>query len=79
VVSRPVSDTSRANPRLWAECVVGASIEEDYLGMFRAAGFTEIALLRSFDYFAASSNPDTRRVAAALGAKAIEIWMSRPA
>jgi hypothetical protein len=37
---------------------------------FRAAGFR--------DYFAASSNADTRRVAAALRAKAIEVRMSRP-
>jgi SAM-dependent methyltransferase len=78
VVAQPVSEASRANPKLWAECVVGASVEEDYLGMFRAAGFADLAVLRSLDYFAASSNAETRRVAAALGAKAIEIRISRP-
>jgi SAM-dependent methyltransferase len=78
VVSQPVGESCRANPKLWAECVVGASIEADYLEMFRAAGFRDVSVLRGFDYFAASSNADTRRVAAALGARAIEIRMSRP-
>ncbi|MCR4265088.1 methyltransferase domain-containing protein [Nitratireductor sp. ZSWI3] len=78
VVGKPVSENARANPKLWAECVVGASIEEDYLEMFRAAGFENIVVLRGLDYFAASSSDDTRRVAAALGARAIEIRMSKP-
>jgi arsenite methyltransferase len=79
VVGKPVSESSRANPKLWAECVVGASIEDDYLEMFRSAGFEDVVVLRSFDYFAGSANDDTRRVADALGAKAIEIRMSKPA
>jgi len=79
VVAQPVREASRANPRLWAECVVGAAIEEDYLEMFRAAGFHAVTVLRGFDYFAGSSSADTRRVAAALGARAIEIRLSKPA
>jgi arsenite methyltransferase len=78
VVGKPISDSSRANPRLWAECVVGASIEDDYLEMFRAAGFRDVTVLRSFDYFAASSSSDTRRIAGAFGAKAIELRLSKP-
>jgi arsenite methyltransferase len=77
VVSQPIGESSRANPKLWAECVVGASIEGDYLDMFRSAGFSEVTVLRSFDYFTGSSNADTRRVAGALGAKAIEIRISK--
>lgn len=78
VVGKPISENSRANPKLWAECVVGASIEEDYLGMFRQAGFEDITVLRRFDYFSTSSSADTRRVAGNLGARAIEIRMSKP-
>jgi arsenite methyltransferase len=78
VVARPVADSSRANPQLWAECVVGASIEDDYLEMFRTAGFTDLTVLREFDYFAGSASADTRRVASGLGAKAIELRMSKP-
>jgi len=77
VVSKPIGESSRANPKLWAECVVGASVEEDYLDMFRRAGFGDVTVLRSFDYFSGSSNADTRRVAGGLGAKAIEIRMSK--
>lgn len=77
VVSKPIGESSRANPRLWAECVVGASIREHYLEMFHLAGFSDITVLRSFDYFSGSSSADTRRVAGSLGAMAIEIRMSR--
>jgi arsenite methyltransferase len=77
VVGKPISESSRANPKLWAECVVGASIEESYLDMFRSAGFQDVTVLRGFDYFSGSSNADTRRVAGALGARAIEIRMSK--
>ncbi|WP_159590403.1 methyltransferase domain-containing protein [Chelativorans xinjiangense] len=78
VVGKPISENSRANPKLWAECVVGASIEDDYLNMFRDAGFEDVSVLRGFDYFAASSSDDTRRVAGALGARAVEIRMTKP-
>jgi arsenite methyltransferase len=78
VVSKPVSENAKANPKLWAECVVGALIEEDYLDLFRTAGFSGVTVLRSFDYFSASASPDTRKIATALGAKAIEITMQRP-
>lgn len=79
VVGKPISESSRANPKLWAECVVGASIEENYLDMFRSLGFEGVTVLRGFDYFAGSSNADTRRIAGALGARAIEIRMSKRA
>lgn len=78
VVSSPVSEKSRGDPKLWAECVVGAVVEENYLDLFRAAGFTDVTVLRGFDYFSASVSADTRRVAGALGAHAIEITMQRP-
>lgn len=78
VVSRPAGDRARGDPKLWAECVVGASIEDDYLDLFRAAGFAEVSVLRRFDYFSASSSADTRRIAGVLGAKAAELAMRRP-
>lgn len=78
VITRPVPLGGRSDPQLWAECVVGASIEEHYLEMFRSAGFSDVKVLRRFDYFSGSSSADTRRVAGSLGAKAIEIRMSRP-
>jgi arsenite methyltransferase len=78
VVSRPVGKSALSDPSLWAECVVGASIEEDYLDLFRMTGFADVTVLRRYDYFSGSASADTRRIAAALGGKAAEITMYRP-
>jgi SAM-dependent methyltransferase len=78
VVSRPVGKSALSDPGLWAECVVGASIEEDYLDLFRMTGFADVTVLRRYDYFSGSASADTRRIAAALGGKATEITMQRP-
>jgi len=69
-LAKPVSDKARADPKLWAECVVGAVLEDDYLAQLRAAGLS-VEVIRRFDYFAGSANPDTRRVAHGLGAHTI--------
>jgi ubiquinone/menaquinone biosynthesis C-methylase UbiE len=77
VVSRPVGKNALRDPSLWAECVVGASIEEDYLDLFRMLGFVDVKVLRRYDYFSGSASADTRRIAAALGGRAVEITMRR--
>jgi arsenite methyltransferase len=66
----PVSDKSRADPRLWAECVVGAIVEEDYVSMLRASGL-DVEVIHDMDYFAGSVSASTRRAAHGLGAHAI--------
>jgi SAM-dependent methyltransferase len=68
----PVSDTSRADPKLWAECVVGAVVEDEYLAGLRAAGL-EVQIIHELDYFAGSVSASTRRAAHGLGAHAIVI------
>jgi SAM-dependent methyltransferase len=68
----PVSEQSRADPKLWAECVVGAVVEEDYVALLKAAGF-DIEIVGRQDYFSGSANADTRRAAKALGAHAITL------
>lgn len=45
VIARPVAPDCRRDPALWAECVVGATIDEDYLAMFHEAGFLEVMVL----------------------------------
>lgn len=79
VISRPVPLGGRSDPQLWAECVVGAAVDEDYLRLFREAGFTEVKVLRELDYFSESPSADTRRIAASLGARTMELSMQRPA
>jgi SAM-dependent methyltransferase len=69
-LATPVSDKARADPKLWAECVVGAVVEDDYVAQLRAAGLS-VEVISRFDYFAGSVNPDTRRVAHGLGAHTI--------
>jgi SAM-dependent methyltransferase len=73
----PVSDQSRADPRLWAECVVGAITEDDYVSLLRAAGLS-VEVFSDMDYFAGSVNAGTRRAAHALGAHAIVMRGRKP-
>jgi SAM-dependent methyltransferase len=77
VIRRPVTLDCATDPKLWAECVVGATVEEDYLAMFRDGGFEDVTRLRDFDYFAHSPSRETRDVAGRFGARSIEIAMRR--
>jgi arsenite methyltransferase len=73
----PVSEASRDDPRLWAECVVGAIVEDDYLSLLRAVGL-EVEVVRALDYFAGSESVSTRRTAHGLGAHAIVVRGHKP-
>jgi ubiquinone/menaquinone biosynthesis C-methylase UbiE len=77
VVGRPVGENARRDPKLWAECVVGASLEEEYIDLFRSVGFTTAVTLREYDYFSGSASTDTRRIAHSLGAEAVELSISK--
>jgi SAM-dependent methyltransferase len=71
VLSKPVSEKSKADPQLWAECIVGAVPEGEYVDLARAAGFEDIAIIDRLDYFARSANESTRKAAQGLGAHTI--------
>lgn len=73
----PVSEQSRADPRLWAECVVGAITEDDYLSLLRGAGLC-VDVFGELDYFAGSVNASTRRAAHSLGAHAVVMRGYKP-
>jgi arsenite methyltransferase len=77
VIRRPVTADCATDPKLWAECVVGATVDEDYLALFRDAGFDGVRVLRDFDYFAHSPSAHTREIAQRFGARAVEIAMQR--
>jgi arsenite methyltransferase len=72
------SDECRAKPQLWAECIVGATTEDDYLETFRAAGLERVERLDELDYFAASTSESTRKTASGFGAHSIVMraWKS---
>ncbi len=77
VVALPISDECRSNPKLWAECVVGAALEDQYIELFAKSGLVEIEVLRRFDYFAGSSSEATRKIAAGFEAHTIELAMRK--
>lgn len=77
VIDRPVSVDCHTDPRLWVECVVGATVEEDFLDLFHDAGFEDVHIVRSLDYFAHSPSEQTREIAASFGARSVEVTMRR--
>ncbi len=77
VIHRPVSVDCHEDPRLWVECVVGATVKEDLLALFEEAGFEEVRVVGSHDYFALSPSEQTREVAESFGAHAVELAMHR--
>ncbi len=79
VVDKAISDECRADPELWAECVVGASLKDQYIALFAEAGFRDITEIRSFDYFAGSNSEKTRKIASGFAAHTVELVMTKPA
>ena len=77
VIARPVTPDCEDDPALWAECVVGATVDEIYLDMFRDAGFESVEVIRDYDYFANSPSEETREVAKQFGAHGMEVRMRR--
>jgi len=78
VISRPVPVGGRSDAELWAQCVVGACVDEDYLAWFSQAGFADLEVTREHDYFSHSPSAATRRIASSLGARAVELTLRRP-
>lgn len=77
VIHRPVTADCSEDPRLWVECVVGATVDEDLLALFREAGFEDVRVVGSRDYFAHSPSAQTREIAASFGARSVELAMRR--
>lgn len=71
VLSEPAGESSKADPQLWAECIVGAETEEKYLDLIGGAGFDDLTVLDRFDYFEESPDESTRKAARGLGAHTI--------
>lgn len=79
VVRELPSDACRAEPQLWAECIVGATRKDEYLETFRETGFQPVEQLSTLDYFAASGSESTRRTAGGFGAYSIVMRAHKPA
>lgn len=79
VLGRTPSEECRSQPELWAECIVGATRQDEYVDYFREAGFSDVEVLSRLDYFSASPNEETRTVASSFGAESIVLRGSKPA
>lgn len=73
VLTKPVSEKSKSNAQLWAECIVGAEPVDEYTRLIQEAGFKNISVIDRLDYFADSPNESTRKAAKGLGAHTIVI------
>lgn len=62
-LGRPITSECANNPQMWAECVVGATLEEEYVRLLRSAGLDRIETLGRLDYFSASASAETRSIA----------------
>jgi len=71
VVQSLPSEACRAQPELWAECIVGATTVESYIAGLEAAGLCDVLVLSRSDYFTGSSNAETRKVAGSFGAHSV--------
>jgi ubiquinone/menaquinone biosynthesis C-methylase UbiE len=77
VIDIPITPDCKDDPQLWAECVVGATVDESYLNLFRDTGFEAVTVLHHYDYFAHSPSEETQQVARRFGARALELSMRR--
>lgn len=78
-LAKPITGKARRDPKLWAECIVGAVEEEAYFALLREIGFKNVEHVASFDYFAHANGEDTRLMASYFGAHAITYRARRPA
>jgi len=73
VLAQEISEKSKANPQLWAECIVGAVPESVYLDIVREAGFDDVQVIGRIDYFNGSSSESTKKAARQFGASSITL------
>lgn len=78
VLARAISERSRSNPQLWAECIVGALPEDVYLDMIRSAGLSDVEVIDRVDYFGRSQSESTKTAARLYGAVAVTVIGYKP-
>lgn len=78
VVGKELSEKSRQDPQLWAECIVGALLESDYVRISQQVGLADMHTLGELDYFSGSNSEETRRVAGSFGAHTVVMTATKP-
>jgi arsenite methyltransferase len=77
-LGRPLSGDCLSNPRLWVECIVGATPEDEYVALIERGGFTTAQVLGRLDYFCASTSVETRSIARSFNAGSIVLRAIKP-
>jgi arsenite methyltransferase len=77
-LGRPLSGDCLSNPRLWVECIVGATPEDEYIALIEGAGFMAAQVLGRLDYFCASTSVETRSIARSFNAGSIVVRAIKP-
>jgi arsenite methyltransferase len=77
-LGRPLSGECLDNPRLWVECIVGATPEDEYVGLIEGLGFTAAHVLGRLNYFCASTSVETRSIARSFNAGSIVLRAIKP-
>lgn len=78
VLGSEPSAACRSKPELWAECIVGATKQDDYIQLFQEAGMANLEVLKDLDYFAHSPSEATRNLAGSLGARSVVLRARKP-
>ena len=79
VVQEDVGAVCGLNPQLWADCIGGAAVEDEYLRTIRATGFRDVRVVRRVDYFSKSGSDSTRRLTKSFGAESVVVAARKPA
>src|SRR2546430_8382360 len=77
-VGRPLSGECVSDPKLWADCIVGATLMDEYLAMIEHAGFVHVEALGQLDYFSASASLATRSIAESFRACSFVLRAAKP-
>jgi len=78
VVQEDVGAVCGLNPQLWADCIGGAAVEDEYLRTIRGTGFRDVRVVRRVDYFSKSGSDSTRRLTKSFGAESVVVAARKP-
>ncbi len=79
VVQKDVQKACGLIPQLWADCIGGASVEDEYLRLINDSGFKELKVINRLDYFSESSSDNTKRLTKTFEAQTIVLTALKPA
>jgi TusA-related sulfurtransferase len=77
-LGRPLTGDCVSEPRFWAECILGATLEDQYLALIEGLGFESVETLGRLDYFSSSASAETRSIARSFNACSFVVRAMKP-